>query len=76
MVVVLLENLPGGAMGAAHPAAGPSMPRADERASSFARDARSFTHAPDERASGLASARHFGHDVIEAYPTKLRQALF
>ena len=56
--------------------AGPSMPCADARSSSFAADARSSAHAPDERASGLASARHFGHDVTEAYPTKLRQALY
>src|SRR3984957_4460585 len=75
IVVVLLENLRR-RHGRRPPVAGPSMPRADDRASSFARDARSFAHAPDERASGLASARHFGHDVIEAYPTKLRQALY
>jgi len=61
-VLVLLENLLV-ASWAGPSAAGPSMPRADERASSFAPDARSSAHAADERASGLASARHFGHDV-------------
>src|ERR1700739_822538 len=32
-------------------------------------DARSSGLAPDERASGLASARHLGHHITEAYPT-------
>ena len=32
-------------------------------------DARSSERDPDERASGLASARHIGHHINKAYPT-------